>query len=229
MQPVLQQLGQQLLVPVIEIPSEDAALPLADALLAGGLPCAEITFRTAAAAVALQRIGEQRPEMLLGAGTVLTVEQVDLALEAGARFIVSPGFDATIVAYCQSRGVPVLPGVITPTELLMARAAGLELVKFFPAQAAGGAGYLKAIGAPFRSFSFIPTGGIDAALLPAYLALPQVHAVGGSWMAPASLLKDGDFDGITSRVREAVQLARRLRPAPATKASTSRAEPQVMT
>ncbi len=215
MHPALQQIGELLLVPVIEIPSEDVALRLVDALVDGGLPCIEVTFRTPAAAAALRRIGERRPDVLLGAGTVLSVEQVDVALAAGARFIVSPGFDPVVVGHCQSRGVPVLPGIVTPTELLMAHAAGLEMVKFFPAQAAGGAGYLRAISAPFRSFRFIPTGGIDAGLLPEYLALPQVHAVGGSWMAPAALLREGNFDAITTRVREAVALAQRLRRTPA--------------
>ncbi len=215
MDAVFRQLGELLLVPVIEIPSEDAALPLADALIEGGLPCLEVTFRTPAAAASLRRIGAQRPQLMLGAGTVLSVEQADIAIGAGARFIVSPGFDVTVVKHCQSREIPVLPGVMTPTELLTARSAGLEVVKFFPAQAAGGAAYLKALSAPFRSFRFIPSGGIDAQVLADYFAVPQVLAVGGSWMAPTALLKSGDFAGITARVQEAVALAHRLRPSPA--------------
>ncbi len=214
MDAVIQRLGELLLVPVIEIPDEDAAVPLADALIEGGLPCIEVTFRTPAAGAALRRLGRERPDLLLGAGTVLSVEQANIARAAGARFIVSPGFDAVVVEHCLGAGVPVLPGVVTPTEVLMARALGLDVLKFFPAQAAGGVAYLKAIGAPFRELRFIPTGGIDAALLPDYLALPQVLAVGGSWMAPAGLLKSRDFAQITALVRDAVELAHRLRPAP---------------
>lgn len=212
MDEVVERLARLVLIPVIEMPDHDLALPLADALIGGGLPCAEITFRTPAAAASIEAIARERPDVLVGAGTVLSIEQAETAISAGARFIVSPGFDREVVEYCQRREVAVLPGVVTPTEILMARHLGLDVLKFFPAEAAGGAAYLKAIAAPFRTFRFIPTGGIDAGRLAEYLALPQVVAVGGSWMAPADLLKARDFATISDRVREAVELARNLRP-----------------
>jgi 2-dehydro-3-deoxyphosphogluconate aldolase/(4S)-4-hydroxy-2-oxoglutarate aldolase len=212
MDEILDEIAKLALVPVIEISESALAVPLADALVEGGLPCAEITFRTAAAADAMEAISRARPNVLLGAGTVLLTRQVDAALHAGARFIVSPGLDPKVVAYCQERSVVVLPGVVTPTEVQMALALGLGAAKFFPAEAAGGAGYLKALCAPFRDFRFLPTGGIDVANAAKYLALSQVIAVGASWMAPKEMLSARNFELIARRVREIADLVRNLRP-----------------
>ena len=213
---VLARLGELLLVPVIEIPDSDLATALADALIEGGLPCAEITFRSEEAATALATIARLRPQLLVGGGTVLSVEQVDRALDAGAKFLVSPGFNPKVVDYAMGKGAVTLPGVCTPSEIEMARMAELEVVKFFPAEAAGGAKYIKALTGPYRSIRFVPTGGIDASNLEAYLSIPQVMAVGGSWMAPKKLIQERKFDEIGQRTRAAVELAARLRPAVAT-------------
>ena len=203
------------LVPVIEIPDPQLAGPLADALLAAGLPCAEITFRTPGAAAAIRAIAQRHPGMLVGAGTVLSPDQVDQALDAGARFLVSPGFSPAVVSHALDRGAVMLPGACTPTEVEMARAAGIELVKFFPAEPAGGVPYLQALTAPYPSLRFVPTGGIDARNAASYLAIGQVIAVGGSWMAPRSLIAGREFGAITQRARDAVALIRRLRAGPA--------------
>ena len=169
------------IVPVVEIPDAEAAAPLAEALLGAGIPCAEITFRTAAAADAIAAIRKSHPEMLVGAGTVLTVEQAGTARDAGAQFVVTPGFGHDVVARCQGDGLPIIPGACTPTEVQMALDAGITVVKFFPAEAAGGVRYLRALGGPFKGVSFVPTGGIDAGNLAGYLAVPGVLACGGSW------------------------------------------------
>lgn len=218
---VMARLAELVLVPVIEIPDPDLAEPLADALLEGGLPCAEITFRTDGAAEAITTIARRHPQLLVGAGTVLSTEQVDQALEAGAQFVVSPGFNPAVVEHALNRGTTVLPGVCTPTEVEMARQHGLDMVKFFPAEPAGGARYLKALTGPYGFLGFVPTGGIDSEKLEGYLALRQVVAVGGSWMAPFDVLARREFATVVQRTREAVELVRRLRPAPvATPSST---------
>src|SRR5690606_27864299 len=160
----------------------EAAVPLARALVDGGLPCAEITFRTAAAAEAIRRITVDVPDMLVGAGTVLSPEQARTAAAAGATFIVSPRFNPRVVDHCNDAGIPIFPGVCTPTEVESALDRGLRTVKFFPAEAMGGIGYLKAIAAPYDDVEFIPTGGIGLEQLPAYLSFRRVAAVGGSWM-----------------------------------------------
>ncbi|HUA40097.1 MAG TPA: bifunctional 4-hydroxy-2-oxoglutarate aldolase/2-dehydro-3-deoxy-phosphogluconate aldolase [Streptosporangiaceae bacterium] len=211
---VIARLAELVLMPVIEIPDPALAVPLADALIDGGLPCAEITFRTAGAAEAIQQIARQRPELLLGAGTVRSAEQVDSAIEAGATFLVSPGTSPPVVQHAIARGVPILPGICTPTELEMALALGADVVKFFPAQQAGGAGYLRALIAPYPSVRFVPTGGISTDTLADYLRIGQVAAVGGSWMAPRQEIAAGNFAAIATRVRQAVQLVRQLRPDP---------------
>jgi 2-dehydro-3-deoxyphosphogluconate aldolase/(4S)-4-hydroxy-2-oxoglutarate aldolase len=216
---VLDRIAAHGLVPVLEIPSADVAAPLADALISGGLPCAEVTFRTASAAEAIASMAARHPEMLVGAGTVLTAEQVDIALQAGARFIVSPGIDRAVVDRCLARGVAVLPGVLTPTEAQTAVGCGLSVVKVFPVEAAGGPAYLRALAAPFPGLRFVPSGGVTPDNIAGYLALPPVVAVGGSWMASAALLQARDFAEIASRVRSAVRLVEGLRsegrPAPA--------------
>ncbi len=194
------------LVPVIVIEDAGAAPRLAEALVAGGLRVAEVTFRTAGAQAALAAIAADQ-RLLVGAGTVVRPEQVDQAVAAGARYIVSPGFSPAVVRRCQELGVPALPGVATATEIQTAVAAGVEVLKFFPAEPLGGVGMLKALAAPFPGVRFVPTGGIRAAQLADYLALPSVLAVGGSWMVAAKLIEAGDWDEITRLTAEAVRLA----------------------
>jgi 2-dehydro-3-deoxyphosphogluconate aldolase/(4S)-4-hydroxy-2-oxoglutarate aldolase len=199
-------LAELRLLPVVVLGSASAAAPLADAVLAGGLRCVEVTFRTDAAAEAIRVLAE-RPELLVGAGTVLTPAQVDLAVRAGARFVVSPGFGPAVVRHCQDLGVPVFPGVATATEIQMALDAGLDVVKFFPAEQVGGVGMIKALAAPFRSVRFIPTGGVHAGNLASYLALPSVLAVGGSWMVAPDLLAARDWAEVTRLTAAAVAAA----------------------
>ena len=208
---ILETLGQIGLVPVVAIDQAEAAPKLGQALLAGGLPCAEITFRTAAAAEAIRLMSRECPEVLVGAGTVLTVEQAEQAVSAGAKFIVSPGFDAEVVDWCLANSVPITPGVATPTEVGQALKKGLRLLKFFPAEAIGGVKTLKAIAAPFGGVKFIPTGGIDAGNVASYLSLPMVHACGGSWMVKKQLISGGEFETITALSREAMALVRQVR------------------
>ncbi len=170
---------------------------LARALLAGGLPCAEITFRTQAAAEAIRQMVAAVPDVVVGAGTVISVDQARQAVEAGAKYIVSPGFSQKVVEWCLQKRVPILPGVATPTDILQALDHGLTLLKFFPAEALGGIATLEAIAAPFVGVKFVPTGGITAANLGAYLKVPAVFAVGGSWLVAPKLIAAGAFDEIT--------------------------------
>jgi 2-dehydro-3-deoxyphosphogluconate aldolase / (4S)-4-hydroxy-2-oxoglutarate aldolase len=212
---VLRHIEQLGILPVVEIPSPADALPLAEALLAAGLSCAEITFRTPAAAEAIALIHDRLPGLLLGAGTVTTSEQVELASAAGASFLVSPGFDRRIVQLGVGRGLTVIPGVCTPTEVQAAIACDLGVVKFFPAEAMGGIATLKALAGPFPGLRYVPSGGIDPSNLGAYLGLPQVLACGGSWMVKSELLLAGAYDRISELAREAIDLvalARRGRP-----------------
>jgi 2-dehydro-3-deoxyphosphogluconate aldolase/(4S)-4-hydroxy-2-oxoglutarate aldolase len=211
MNQVLAALGRVGLVPVIKIESAEDAVPLARALFEGELPVAEITFRTAAAGEAIHRIARDLPEMILGAGTVLTARQVDQAVEAGAKFIVSPGFDPAVVDWCLARDIAVTPGVATPSEVIMALARGLQCLKFFPAEELGGTRMLKALAGPFGDVQFIPTGGITAVSLPDYLRLPNVLAVGGSWMATAALITTGQFDEIRRLAEEARRIVTSVR------------------
>jgi 2-dehydro-3-deoxyphosphogluconate aldolase/(4S)-4-hydroxy-2-oxoglutarate aldolase len=210
---VLDRLGRIGVVPVIEISDAAKAGALGRALAAGGLPCAEITFRTSTAAAAIRAIRDECPEVLVGAGTVLTIDQADQAVAAGARFLVAPGLNPAVVRHALDRGLPMLPGVCTPTEIEAAMGLGLGTLKFFPAEVAGGVAYLRAVCAPYRSIRFVPTGGIGPANLASYLALPQVLACGGSWMVPRDLLDAGDFEAITSLAAEAVALVRAARSA----------------
>lgn len=204
MNAILEQLGQLGVIPVVTIDDAADAPALARALLDGGLPCAEVAFRTAAAGAAIRMIAERYPEILLGAGTVLTVGQAQTAVAAGARFIVSPGFDPAVVDWCLENQVAITPGVVTPTEVSMALNKGLSVLKFFPAEASGGVKTLKAIGGPFTGARFIPTGGINVDNLADYLSLPLVHACGGSWLVKKSLIAVGAFDTITRLTQEAV-------------------------
>jgi 2-dehydro-3-deoxyphosphogluconate aldolase/(4S)-4-hydroxy-2-oxoglutarate aldolase len=204
MHSVLEQLGTIGIIPLIKIDDPDSAVPLAKALIAGGIPCAEITFRTAAGEESLRRIHAEVPEILLGAGTVLNTAQVDKALAAGAQFILSPGFNPRLVDYCIEKGIPVTPGCSTPSDMGAALEAGLEVVKFFPAEQTGGLDYIKALAAPYSKLKFIPAGGINAANIASYTAYGKTLACCGSWIVDAGLINAGRFDTITSLCREAV-------------------------
>jgi 2-dehydro-3-deoxyphosphogluconate aldolase/(4S)-4-hydroxy-2-oxoglutarate aldolase len=208
---VFEQLGDVGLVPVVTIDAADRARQLGAALLAGGLPCAEITFRTEAAPVAIEVLTSAFPEMLVGAGTVMTVEHAQVAVDAGSRFIVTPGFDTEIVDWCLAHEVPIAPGVMTPTEINMAVRKGLRFLKFFPAESAGGVRALTAIGAAYPDIEFMPTGGIDSDNLAAYLRLPMVSACGGSWVARRASIASGDFGEIEHLAAAAVDLVRQAR------------------
>ena len=199
-------IAQHRLVPVIALEQGDLAVPLAEALAAGGLPIAEITFRTAAAEQAIRSMVAQGG-VCVGAGTVLSIDQVDQAREAGARFIVSPGFNPGVVRHCLDLGLTVFPGTSTPSDLDMALDHGLTAVKFFPAEAMGGVAMLKALAAPYRMMRFIPTGGIGPRNLNDYLSLPSVIACGGSWMVKPQLFVDGNFTAVEQLTREAVAMA----------------------
>jgi 2-dehydro-3-deoxyphosphogluconate aldolase/(4S)-4-hydroxy-2-oxoglutarate aldolase len=191
------------IVPVVKLDRAEDAVPLAKALANGGLPLAEVTFRTAAAADAIKNITTQLPDMLVGAGTVLTTEQVDRAVEAGAKFIVSPGFDRDVVAYCIDNGIATTPGCVTPTEITAALNMGLKVIKFFPANIYGGLNAMKNLSAPFVGVKFLPTGGINTANVREYIDAPFIHAVGGSWVCPKDAVKAGDWDKITALCAEA--------------------------
>ena len=211
MSEVLEQIGKLKLVPVVAIDDPEAAAPLGEALLAGGLPIAEITFRTSAAEASIRAIAKQQG-MLVGAGTVLNPDTAKRAVDAGARFIVSPGFNPKTVRWCLDNKVPITPGIATPTDIEMALDHGLNVVKFFPAEALGGIKTLQAFAAPFGMMRFMPTGGITPENLEKYLAFPKVIACGGSWMATKELIAGKQFDKITAMTRDAVQLAQRIRP-----------------
>lgn len=198
-------------VPVVVLEDEKDALPLAEALVRGGLPCAEVTFRTEAAAESIRLMSEKYPEMLVGAGTVLTTEQVDLAVEAGARFIVSPGFDPEIVDYCLEKNIPVFPGCVTPSEVAQAVKRGLKVVKFFPAEQAGGIAMIKAMAAPYHNIHFMPTGGINPGNLKDYLSCDKILCCGGSWMVKGELIRKGEFEKIQDLVKEAKESADAIR------------------
>lgn len=198
-------------VPVVVLDDVKDAIPLADALYEGGLPCAEVTFRTAAAEESIRLMTGKYPDMLVGAGTVLTIGQVDCAVAAGAKFIVSPGFDPEIVDYCLKNNIPVLPGCITPSEVAQAVKRGLNVIKFFPAEQFGGIATIKALAAPYTTVKFMPTGGVNAKNLPDYLECDKIVCCGGSWMVKGDLIKSGDFGKICSLTREAVELAAQIR------------------
>jgi len=204
---LLQCLTRVRVVPVVEIGEARHAVPLAFALANGGLTCVEITFRTAAAAAAIKAIATEASDILVGAGTVRTVEQADVAAAAGAQFLVAPGLSPAVAARACTLGIPLLPGVCTPTEIEQAADLGLRLLKFFPAEAAGGVAYLEALGGPFRDVRFVPTGGIGPGNLAAYLELPLVAACGGSWMAPPPLVAAGDFGAVTRLAAAAAEIA----------------------
>lgn len=194
-------------VPVVVLDDVKDAEPLAKALVEGGLPCAEVTFRTEAAAESIRIMTEVYPDMLVGAGTVLTTEQVDKAVGSGAKFIVSPGFDPEIVDYCIGKNIPVFPGCISPSEVAQAVKRGLKVVKFFPAEQSGGLAMIKAMAAPYHMLKFMPTGGINTKNLKEYLACDKILCCGGSWMVKGDMIKAGEFEKIKKLTREAKELA----------------------
>ena len=198
-------------VPVVVLEDVKDAAPLAKALVEGGLPCAEVTFRTAAAEESIRVMTTEYPDMFVGAGTVLTIEQVDRAVAAGAKFIVSPGFDPEIVDYCLEKEIPVFPGCITPSEVAQAVKRGLKVVKFFPAEQFGGVATIKAMAAPYVGLKFMPTGGVSAKNLESYLSCDKIIACGGSWMVKGDLVKAGKFDEIKTLTEEAGKLAASIR------------------
>lgn len=199
-------LGRHRLVPVVEITDPASAPDLGRALEAGGLPIVEVTFRTAGAAEAIRRLRDACPDVVVGAGTILRPDQVDAALDAGAAFLVAPGLNPAVVAHAHERGAVMVPGVATATEIEAAASLGLDLVKFFPAEVAGGPRFLRAVAPVYPEIRFMPTGGISLANLPDYLAVPAVLACGGSWVAPRGHIADGAFDEIVRLTREAVDL-----------------------
>ena len=192
-------------MPVIKLNDPNKAVPLAKALAKGGIPVAEVTFRAEGADIAIANIAKELPDILVGAGTVITVEQVKKAVDAGAKYIISPGFDPEIVGYCVEHNIPVTPGCTNPSEVSIATKMGLEIVRFFPAEAAGGLKVLKALSGPFPKMRFIPTGGIGPNNLNDYLAFNKIIACGGSWMVPEKLVDNEDWDGITALADEAVK------------------------
>jgi 2-dehydro-3-deoxyphosphogluconate aldolase / (4S)-4-hydroxy-2-oxoglutarate aldolase len=197
------------IVPIATIEDEKKGVPLARILRESGLPVIEVTFRTQAAVRVIEQIAADSSEMLIGAGTILTKEDAKTAISAGARFIVSPGLNPNVVEYCIDKSVTVLPGVFTPTEIQYALEYGLEVVKFFPAEASGGLKYLKAVAAPFGNIKFIPTGGIDQSTLLSYLQFPKVLACGGSWMMQPEMIRTGQFEKIAELTRISVACARK--------------------
>lgn len=211
MNEILNKIHEIGIVPVVVLNDAKDAEPLAKALCEGGLPCAEVTFRTEAAEEAIRIMTGQFPEMLVGAGTVLTTEQVDRAVAAGAKFIVSPGFNPTVVQYCIDKEIPITPGCMTPSEIEQALEHGLEVVKFFPAEPAGGLKMLKAMAAPYVGMKFMPTGGISAGNVREYLKYDRILACGGSWMVKGDLINAGDFDKIRELTQEAVEIVKECR------------------
>ncbi|MCI8549654.1 MAG: bifunctional 4-hydroxy-2-oxoglutarate aldolase/2-dehydro-3-deoxy-phosphogluconate aldolase [Lachnospiraceae bacterium] len=211
MKTIEEQIQEFGVVPVVVLKDVETALPLAKALTEGGLPCAEVTFRTEAAEGSIGRIRGAYPNMLVGAGTVLTTKQVDRAVCAGAKFIVSPGFDPEIVDYCLERRIPVFPGCITPSEIAQAVKRGLKVVKFFPAEQFGGAAAIKALAAPYNMMKFMPTGGVSAKNLKEYLSCDKIIACGGSWMVKSDLIDAGEFEKIRNLTKEAVTLVKEIR------------------
>ena len=206
MNEILQEIGLIGIVPVVIIENSDDAEPLARALLEGGLPCAEVTFRTQTARQSLEIISKTFPNLILGAGTILNIEQVKSAVDAGAKFIVSPGINPKVVEYCLANSIPITPGVVTPSDVEVAIGFGLDVVKFFPAEASGGVEFLKAMSAPYKDVKYIPTGGINEKNLLSYLKTNQVLACGGSWMVKSDLINQKKFDEIRKLTLAAVNI-----------------------
>ena len=200
---VLTRLANSIVVPVVVIDDAKDAVPTAKAMAAGGVDVMEITFRTAAAPEAIRAVAENCPDMLVGAGTILNLEQCKLAVQMGAKFIVSPGFDAAVVGWCIENGIAVTPGCVTPTEITMAVNAGLKVVKFFPANVYGGLNAMKNLAGPLTGIKFLPTGGVNSSNIAEYISAPFIHAVGGSWVCPKAEINAGNWDKITALCKEA--------------------------
>ena len=211
MSTVAEKIAELGVVPVVVLEDAKDAAPLAKALVEGGLPCAEVTFRTAAAEESIKLMTAEYPDMFVGAGTVLTIDQVDRAVAAGAKFIVSPGFDPEIVDYCLEKEIPVFPGCITPSEVAQAVKRGLKVVKFFPAEQFGGVATIKAMAAPYVGLKFMPTGGVNAKNLESYLGCDKIIACGGILMVKGDLVKAGKFDEFKDLTAEAVKLVAEIR------------------
>ncbi|MDO4608754.1 MAG: bifunctional 4-hydroxy-2-oxoglutarate aldolase/2-dehydro-3-deoxy-phosphogluconate aldolase [Clostridia bacterium] len=211
MENLIKQISTIGVVPVIKIDNAKDAVPLANALKNGGICCAEVTFRTDAAEEAIRLISQEFPDFLVAAGTVLTPKQADIAMAAGASFIVSPGLNPIVVKHCNEKGYPIIPGVCTPSEVETAMSLGLTYLKFFPAEAAGGIKMIKAMAAPYTKIKFMPTGGIGPKNLADYLNCKAIFACGGSWMVPGDKITDGKFDEIEQLTREAVELLKEIR------------------
>ncbi len=208
---VLERLGELRVVPVVKIQRAADGPRLAEALIQGNLPCAEITFRTDAAEETIHLISRSHPDLTLGAGTVLSVDQAARAVAAGAGFIVSPGFDPAVVDWCLAQHVPVIPGIATPTEALMGMSRGLRILKFFPSESLGGIPMLEAISAALVGLKFVPTGGVSPSNLVAYLRCPVVHAVAGTWLATAKMISSGAFADVACLAAEAVAAVQSVR------------------
>ena len=208
---MMQQLKKIGIIPVVVLNDVKDALPLAERLMKGGLPCAEVTFRTDAAEESIRRIAKEFPDMIVGAGTVLTTEQADRAIGAGSKFIVSPGFNPKVTEYVLKKGVPMTPGVCTPTEIEAAMSLGLDVLKFFPAEPSGGLGMIKAVCAAYVKLQIMPTGGINANNVRDYLKYDRIVACGGSWMVNGKLIAEGKFDEIENLVREAANIVKEIR------------------
>lgn len=204
---VLSRFAKAGIVPVVVLEDAKDAVPTANAMLAGGIDVMEITFRTAAAAESIKNVSENCPDMLVGAGTVLNLEQCKLAVQMGAKFIVSPGFDPEVVAWCVENGIAVTPGCVTPTEIMAAIKLGIRVIKFFPANVYGGLNAMKNLAAPFVGIKFLPTGGVNTGNIREYIDAPFIHAVGGSWVCPKSDIAAGNFEKITALCAEARQAA----------------------
>ena len=200
---VLERLANSIVVPVVVLDKVEDAIPTAKALAAGGVDTMEITFRTACAPEAIKAVAENCPDVLVGAGTIINLQQCKLAVEMGAKFIVSPGYSEEVVSWCVENEIPVLPGCVTPTEIMLALNHGLNLIKFFPANVYGGLNAMKNLSAPFVGLKFLPTGGVNAANIKEYIDAPFIHAVGGSWVCPKDAVKAGDWDKITALCAEA--------------------------
>ena len=211
MNDVLAQLGKTGIVPVVALDDVASAEPLGQALMEGGLPCAEITFRTEAAEESIRRMSAAFPGMTVGAGTVLSIDQVDRAVEAGAKFIVSPGTNPEVVKYCVKNDIPVTPGIVTPTEIELALSCGVDVVKFFPAEPSGGLAMIKALAAPYVNVKFMPTGGVSQHNVRDYLKYDRIFACGGTWMVKKDLINSGRFDEIKRLTTEAAQIVREIR------------------
>lgn len=211
MNEILEQFGQIGIIPVVVIDNVKDAAPLGKALCDGGLPCAEVTFRTEAAEESIHILSKEYPDLLVGAGTVLTIEQVDRAVNAGAKFIVSPGLNPDIVTYCQKKNISVTPGVVTPSEIERALVLGLDVVKFFPAEPSGGLSMIKAMGAAYTKLKFMPTGGINTNNVKEYLKSDKILACGGSWMVKGELIHNGEFGKIKDLCKEAADIVKEMR------------------